>query len=199
MCTPHLAQAKIDGVEQRSAALGHREHHAALQVFHAVGELAGQFGALVKAHQKKLVLGIGSLEELHGGFAGLADLVGHAAAVIKDHADGDGDVFGGESDDFLLDVVFVDAKIVGFEAGDQAVVGVGDSHVDEGEVDIKFDGLAGLERRTHGIFPHVTYVDLLHFPLWRSVFRLGFFGRRLSGGGKCGLQRQQANEQRNLQ
>jgi len=28
-------------------------------VFHAVGELAGQFGALVKAHQKKLVQGIG--------------------------------------------------------------------------------------------------------------------------------------------
>jgi hypothetical protein len=84
---------------------------------------------------------------LHGRFASLGDLVGHAAAVIKDDANGNGHVFGGESDDFLLDAVFIDAEIVGFQAGDQAVVGVGDGDVDEREVDIEMNRSAGFERR----------------------------------------------------
>src|SRR5882762_1156171 len=70
--------------------------------------------------------GIGGLEELDGSFARLGDFVGHAAAEIKDHADGNGHIFGREGDDFLLDAVLKHAEIVGFEAGDQAVVRVGD-------------------------------------------------------------------------
>src|SRR3989442_11144417 len=40
--------------------------------------------------------------------------VRHAAAKIKNHANGNGHVFGGEVDDFLLDVVLEDAEVVHF-------------------------------------------------------------------------------------
>src|SRR5271154_3266757 len=55
VCSPHLAEAEINGVEQRGAALGSGEKHAALQVFHAVGEGAGQLGTLVETDQEEFV------------------------------------------------------------------------------------------------------------------------------------------------
>src|SRR5208283_30699 len=92
VCTPHLAEAQVDGIQKRSPAPGGSEHHAALQILHAVGERTGELGALIEAHQKEFILWIGGLEEFHGGIAGFANLVGHAAAKIKDDSDGDRDV-----------------------------------------------------------------------------------------------------------
>src|SRR5580700_6081215 len=40
-CTPHLGEAKIDGIEERGSALGGGHHHAALQILDAVGEFTG--------------------------------------------------------------------------------------------------------------------------------------------------------------
>ena len=94
MCTPHLAQPEVNGVEQRGAAFGLRVHHALLQILDAVGEAAGELGAFIEAHQEKFVLRVGGLEELHRGEPRLVHFVGHAAAQIKDHADGNGHVFG---------------------------------------------------------------------------------------------------------
>ena len=86
---------------------------------------------------------IGGFEELHRGFAGFADFVAHTATDVENDADGDGDVFGRESYDLLFDVVFVDAEIVLFEAGDQAVVGVCNGDVYQSEVDVTADDFAG--------------------------------------------------------
>src|ERR1700730_10998980 len=37
-CTPHLTKTQINSVQQRGAALWHRQHHPALQIFDAVGK-----------------------------------------------------------------------------------------------------------------------------------------------------------------
>src|SRR5207244_5645761 len=107
------------------------KHQAALQVFDAVGKRTGQLGAFVEADQEELILRVGGLEELQGRFAGLAYLVGHTAAEIKNYADRDGHVLGGKRDYFLLDVVFVDAEVVGIEAGNESIVRIGDRHINQ--------------------------------------------------------------------
>jgi len=93
VCTPHLAETKINCVEKRSAASCAGSHHAILQIFNAVGECAGEFGAFVEANHEKFIGGIGGLEELHRSFAGFGDFVRHAAAEIEDDADGNGYIF----------------------------------------------------------------------------------------------------------
>src|SRR5215469_3756298 len=142
MCTPHLAETQIDGVQERRAATRGGHQHAALQVFHAVGKRAGKFGSFVEGHQKELVLRIRGLKELQRGFARLVDLVGHAAAEIENHADGDGHIFGGKGDDLLLDVVLKYAEIVLLEAGNETVEGIGDRYINQGQVHIRADQFA---------------------------------------------------------
>jgi len=144
MCTPHLAQTKVDSVQKGSPALWGSHGHARLEILDAIGERASEFGSFIKTDQEELVLGIGGLEELKRGFASLVDFIGHAAGKIEDHADGNGDVFGGKTDDFLLDVVFEDAEIIRFESSYKAIVGIGDSDIDEGEVDVGANDLAGM-------------------------------------------------------
>src|ERR1700676_2927516 len=111
MCAAHFAEPEIDGVEERGATSGHAHHHAALQVFDAVGEGAGKLGAFGETDQEEFVLGISGFKKLQGSFARLVHFVAHAAAHVEDYADRNRYVFGGEGDDFLLDVVFVDAKV----------------------------------------------------------------------------------------
>src|SRR6516225_8461235 len=71
MCTPHLAQTKVDSVQKGSPALRGSHQHARLKIFDRIGEGTSKLGALVKADQEELVLRIGGLEELEGGLAGL--------------------------------------------------------------------------------------------------------------------------------
>src|SRR5208337_170453 len=40
VCTPHLAEAQVDGIKQGGPAPRGSKHHAALQVFHTIGERA---------------------------------------------------------------------------------------------------------------------------------------------------------------
>ena len=142
MCTPHLAQTKVDSVQKGSPALWGSHGHARLKIFDAIGERAGEFGAFIKADQEELVLGVGGLKELERGFASFVDLIGHAAGEIEDDADGNGDIFSGEADDLLFDVVFEDAEIIRFESSYKAIVGICDGDVDEGEVHIGTNHLA---------------------------------------------------------
>ncbi len=145
MCTPHLAKTEVDGVEKRSASFWTGCQHAILQIFDAVGEGAGQFGAFIEADQEKFVGGIGGLEKLNGGIAGFCDFVGHAAADIKDHTDGDGHIFGRKRDDFLFGVVFKDPEVVGLETGDQSIVRIGDGDVDQRDIYVGVQHFAGLD------------------------------------------------------
>ncbi len=41
VCTPHLAQPEVDGIQERGAPTRGGEHHAVLQFIHAAGEAAG--------------------------------------------------------------------------------------------------------------------------------------------------------------
>src|SRR5271157_1089825 len=56
VCTPHLAEAQVDGIQQRRPAPGGSEHHAALQVLHTVGERTGQLRAFIETHQEEFIL-----------------------------------------------------------------------------------------------------------------------------------------------
>src|SRR5215470_7795872 len=156
MCTPHLAQTKVDSVQKGSPALWGSHHHTILEILNAVGECAGELGAFIKTDQEELILGIGGLEELESGLASLVDLVGHAATEVEDDTNRDGDIFGGKGDDLLLDVVFEDAEIVGFESSYQAIVGVGDCDVDEREVDIGTDDFARLDLHGRSVARHIA-------------------------------------------
>src|SRR5579883_3410054 len=174
-CTPHLTEAKIDGVEQGGAAMRRSNHHAGLQVFDAVGESTGQLRALVKGDQEKFILGVGGLEELQSGFAGLVDFVGHAAAEIEDNANGNGYVFGGKGNHLLLDVVFKDAKVVRVQSGDESIERIGDGYVHQGEIHIGADDLAGTQRNRRRVVRDFRQLGRR----WNrsvTVRRVGFLG-----------------------
>src|SRR5580692_2999090 len=188
MCTPHLAKAEVDGVQQGGAAFGGSKQHAALQVFHAVGEGTGEFGALIEADQKKLVLRISGFKELQSGFAGFVHFVGHAAVKIENHANGDGHIFRGEADDFLFQGVFKDAEIVLFEASDQAVVRIGYGDIDQGEIDVRTNDFSRSNFQARRIF-----ADDIH-----SCRRRSWIGRwwgRILGVTKQGKEKHRTNEQ----
>jgi len=156
VCTPHLAKAEIDSIEESGPPFGSSHHHAALEVFDAVGEGARELGPFIETNEEKFVLGISGLEELEGGLAGFVDLVGHTAAKVEDNTNGNGDIFRGEADNFLLDIVFKDAEVVGIKAGDEAVKGVGNGNVDQGEVHIGADDFSGLDGYGRGVVRNFT-------------------------------------------
>ncbi len=58
-----------------------------MQVFNTVGKRTRQLGTLIEANEKKLVLWISRLKKLDGSLTGLAKLVAHATAAVKDHSD----------------------------------------------------------------------------------------------------------------
>ncbi len=109
-----------------------------------------------EANEEKFVLWIGGFEKLIGGLLGLVQFVGHAAAEIQDDADGDGNIFRGKIHDFLLDVVFEDAEIVGLQTCDQAVVRVGDGNVDKRQFHVEMHGSALLNDLTGCVVSHVV-------------------------------------------
>lgn len=111
-----------------------------LQIFNAVGEGANEFCAITESYEKELVLRIGTSEKLQGGFLGLGDLVGHAAAEIENEADGNGNVYRRGILNFLLDVVFEDAEVIRGATRDQVVMPIGDRNVDEHQIHIDVQG-----------------------------------------------------------
>src|SRR6516164_1919312 len=151
VCTPHLAEAKVDCIEESGPALWGSHHHAALKVFDAVGEGARKFGPLIETDQKEFVLGVRGFEEFEGRFTSLVDLIGHAAAKIENNTDGNGDVFRGKTNNFLLDVVFKDAKVVWIKTSNKAIERVGHGNVDQGEVHIGADDFSGLDGYRRGV------------------------------------------------
>jgi hypothetical protein len=195
MCTPHLAKAEVNGVKESGAALRCGEHHAALQVFDTVGEGTGEFGALIEADQKELILGVGGLEELQGRFAGLVNFVGHAAAVIEDHPDGNGNIFGRKGDDLLLGVVFVNAEIVLVEAGDQPIEGVSHGDVDQSHVHVAADYLAGNNLNGRGVTLGIGHSRRGRRDGGVYFLRLLLPGRILGAGGHAQAQDQRTGEQ----
>jgi hypothetical protein len=104
-------------------------------------------------------LRIGSLEKLPGGFLGLTDLVGHAAAKVKDDANGNRNVFGRKILDLLLDIVFEDAEIIGLQACDHAVIWISDRNVDQCQVDIDMNGCPGVNDLVRSVPFHVVNRD----------------------------------------
>ncbi len=111
----------------------------ALEVFHAIGKGASQFGTFIETDQEKFILRVRGFEELHGSFASLVYFIGHAAAVIEDDSDGNGYVLGGKGNDFLLGTVFEDAEVVLVESCYQSIKWICYGYVYEGQVDIASD------------------------------------------------------------
>ena len=106
VCSFHLAQAQINSVEQSRFSMRRSKHQMILQFFDAPGERTRELRAVVEIDQEKFVLRIRGAEELHRRQPRFFNLVGHAAAHIENHADGNRHVFAGEAHNFLLAVVF---------------------------------------------------------------------------------------------
>jgi len=116
---------------------------------------------LIETDEKELILWIGSVEKLEGGFLGFAEFVGHAAAEIRDDADGNRHIFGGEIHNFLLDVVLEDAEVVRFEARNDAVIRVGDADVDKRQIHVYMKGYSRLDDLAGCIVLHVVSEERL--------------------------------------
>src|SRR2546428_2687844 len=186
VCTPHLAQAQVDGIEQGGAAVRRGVHQARLQLLDTVGEAAGQLRPVVETHQEEFILRACSLEELHGRQPRLVHFVGHTAAQIEDHADRNGHILAGEVHHLLFRAVFKDAEVLLFEAGHQAIKGIGDCDVDQHEVHVHFDGPFPLG--LVGTNSARTRAGCVGQPLERSLaWRWGrvVWFRALSRDGKC--------------
>ena len=76
---------------------------------------------------------------MNGGLPGLLNLIGHAAAHIEDQANENGNVFAGESGDFLFNAVFVDLEIFLVQPRDQAAIRIRDGDVDKGHLHVHLD------------------------------------------------------------
>jgi hypothetical protein len=135
LCTPHFAQTEVDGVEEGGSSFRGGQHHAVLEIFHAVGKFAGQFRTFVKADEEEFVCRVGGFEELNGGFPRLAYFIAHASTDIENYANRDWHIFRGEGFDFLLDVVLKHPEVILLKSGDKAVVRVSDGYIDEGKAD----------------------------------------------------------------
>ena len=178
--TPHLAEPKIDCIEQSRSTLRGRHHHAALQILDAVCEFTGKLRSFVEADQEKFVGGVGGLEKLQRRFPRLADFVAHAPADVKNHADGNGHIFGGKGLDLLLYVIFKNAEVVRLEAGDEPVVGICHRDVDQSEADIAAQYPAGLDGQAGGIV-----LDVVGFiRLWSGRVVAGSLWERNRPGSK---------------
>jgi len=93
---------------------------------------------------------------LQSGLLGLTDLAGHAAAKVKDDANGNRSGFGRKILDFLLGIVFEDAEIIGLQACDHAVIRVRDRNIDQCQVDIDMDGLPWVNDMIWGVMLNVV-------------------------------------------
>src|SRR5215472_17870845 len=74
---------------------------------------------VVEIDDESFVLRITVLDEGESGFVDAGPLVAHAAAVVDNEPHADGNVFALEDRELLLDLVFVDAKIVLRETFDE--------------------------------------------------------------------------------
>src|SRR4029077_10312905 len=97
----HLVQRQVDRVQKRGPALGLGEGQVVLDFLQVTGERLDQGSGIVELYQEELVLGIGELEELRHGLAGLIELAAHASAAIEDHAYRKRRVFARELGDLL--------------------------------------------------------------------------------------------------
>ena len=86
----------------------------------------------------------------------LPNFVDHAAAEIEDDADGNGDIFGREIPNLLLDVVFEDTKVIWLKPRNLAVVWIGNGNVDKRQVHIDMQGLAALNDLARCAMLHVV-------------------------------------------
>ena len=127
----HLVQGHVDGVKQSGPALGLREGQAILDVLDVGCEILDQLGAVVELHQEEFVFRIGGLEKLGNGLAGLAQLVPHAAAGVKNQTDRKRRILAGKMDDLLLALVLEHLKVLFLQAGYKAVQGIGYGDVDQ--------------------------------------------------------------------
>src|ERR1700741_1244865 len=100
---------------------------------------------LAESDKKEFLLRIRRLEKFQRCLFSFADFIGHTAAEIQYDADGNRNLFGRESDDPLFDVVFEDPEIAGFETSNKTILRAGDRDVDECELHVHTERLAGLD------------------------------------------------------
>jgi hypothetical protein len=114
MMSPHLTEAKINRVQQGRGPFWHRIHESP-SISSTDWVKIGDFLRLIsKCDHERLVLRIRCLEELNHRLSGSLDLARHAAADVKDGAQGNGSILTRKVPNFLpflalehLEVLFI--------------------------------------------------------------------------------------------
>src|SRR5258707_1049809 len=88
-------------------------------VFHRIGEVFNEFGAIVEADHKEFILWIGGLDELHNRLTRADKLGRHGSAQVENDTDRYRRILAGKRLDLLLAAVLEDLEVLLFKAGHQ--------------------------------------------------------------------------------
>ena len=167
-----LARAAVDVLEggaqrvvKSGAAAGLGFEERGLQDVHVVGEVPAlqiQVVIGVEVDDKELVAGISQLHESQRSGPHFLSFFGHGSAVVEDQPDRDRHILAAEDGELLLDIVFEDGEVLGFQVGHQASPAVHDGGVQDDQVNIAHQGefavaalrLLGAGEQAHGQQAH---------------------------------------------
>jgi hypothetical protein len=113
----------------------------------------------LKLTRKNSSCGLAVVKNCEAASLALPNFVDHAAAEIEDDADGNGDIFGREIPDLLLDVVFENTEVFGLKACNPAVMRVIDGNVDKRQVHIDWTDLSLMTRPGESCFTSSRTTD----------------------------------------
>src|SRR4029077_12995870 len=97
---------------------------------------------VVEVDDERLVLWIAGLDESESGFIYAGSLVSHAAAIVDHQAHADGNILALKGGEFLLNLVFENAKAFDFQAVRELAAIIEHRGMQNHEADIDLDGRA---------------------------------------------------------
>ncbi len=155
----------LNGVAHGGAAARVDALEGLLQLADIVGEILilgiVQVGRVVEVDDEDFIVAVGSFDQRERSGFYLLQFIAHAAAVIDDQAEGDGDVFALEFADILPDLVFEHGEGRFRERGDQMAI-----LIDHGGV-TDHDARIGMEY-SRFILPRLCGLRLLRHDHGRS-------------------------------
>jgi hypothetical protein len=106
-----------------------------------------QVVVVVEVDDESLVRRVGGLDECNRRRIHLRPLRSHAAAVVHDQAEADGNVFLLEDGQLLLDFVLQDLEVVLYQSGDEHAAVIQHGNVQNDQVGLRLDPKSVIRRR----------------------------------------------------
>ncbi len=111
-----------EGIVKTGAAASFNVLQRAGEEVHVAGEVLIEIVLVVEVDDADLVLRIAGLDQVEGGGVDAGTLAAHAAGVINDDAEGDGNIVAAKGRDALRMVVLEDLKGLAVKSADQMAV-----------------------------------------------------------------------------